>query len=384
MNKILYKYLTLGFLKIVLNSLLIIFCFVFILNLFEEINFFKDINVGIGLPLLLTLMYIPNLLVQLLPFAIFLASMYYFFSLQSNNDLLSLKVFGFSNWKIVLIISTTALIFGLFILFAATPITSAMIKFYEKTKATYSKDIDHLVSINKNGVWIKEINSKNFRITKAKSLEGNFLNDLTIYEFNKNNKVQKRIESKTADISNKLWMLKEVKIYNFKNDLYNLEELSEYKIDSNFDESKINSLYKNLDTISFVSLVAEYDEYIKKGYTNKLLNKKLNDSLSLPIFLFLMVVLASIFTVGAIRKTQNTYYIFIAIISVVVIYFFKDLSIALAETNRISLILSIWMPIIAIGLFCSIGVIQINENKFKIFLIVCLFLQKTFLQTSWT
>ena len=362
MNKILYKYLTLGFLKIVLNSLLIIFCFVFILNLFEEINFFKDINVGIGLPLLLTLMYIPNLLIQLLPFAIFLASMYYFISLQSNNDLLSLKVFGFSNWKIVLIISPTALIFGLFILFAATPITSAMIKFYETTKATYSKDIDHLVSINKNGVWIKEINSNNFRITKAKSLEGNFLNDLTIYEFNKNNKVQKRIESKSADISNKLWILKEVKVYNFKNDLYNLEELSDYKINSNFDESKINSLYKNLDTISFVSLIAEYDEYIKKGYTNKLLNKKLNDSLSLPIFLFLMVVLASIFTVGAIRKTQNTYYIFIAIISVVVIYFFKDLSIALAETNRISLILSICMPKISIWLFCSIGVIQINEK----------------------
>ena len=81
-------------------------------------------------------------------------------------------------------------------------------------------------------------------------------------------------------------MLKEVKIYNFKNDLYNLEELSEYKIDSNFDESKINSLYKNLDTISFVSLVAEYDEYIKKGYTNKLLNKKLNDSLSRQFFCF--------------------------------------------------------------------------------------------------
>ena len=53
-----------------------------------------------------------------------------------------------------------------------------------------------------------------------------------------------------------------------------------------------------------MSLVAEYDEYIKKGYTNKLLNKKLNDSLSLPIFLFLMVVLASIFTVGAIRKLR--------------------------------------------------------------------------------
>ena len=266
-----------------------------------------------------------------MPFAIFLASMYYFLSLQSNNDLLSLKVFGFSNWKIILILASTALIFGLLILFAITPITSVMVKFYEKTKATYSKDIDHLVSINKNGVWIKEISNGNFRITKAKSLGGGFLKNLTIYEFDKNNKIEKRIESKNANISNKLWILEEVKIYDFNNDLYDLKETEKYEITSNFNETKLNSLYKNLDTISFVSLITEYDEYIKKGYTKKLLSKKLNDSLSLPIFLFLMVVLASIFTVGSIRKTQNLYYIFIAIISCVVIYFFKDLSIALLK-----------------------------------------------------
>ena len=362
MNKILYKYITLNFLKIVLNTLMIIFCFGIILNLFEEINFFKNLNIGLGLPFLLTIMYVPNLLIKLMPFAIFLASMYYFLSLQSNNDLLSLKVFGFSNWKIILLLSSTALIFGFLILFAITPVTSVMIKFYEKTKATYSKDIDHLVSINKNGVWIKEINNGNFRITKAKSLEGSFLKNITIYDFDKNKKIKKRIESKNADISNKLWILKDVKIYEFNNDLYDLKETEKYEITSNFNEAKLNSLYKNLDTISFVSLITEYDEYIQKGYTKKLLSKKLNDSLSLPIFLFLMVVLASIFTLGSIRKTQNLYYIFIAIISCVVIYFFKDLSIALAETNRISLMLSIWMPIIAIGLFCSIGVIQINEK----------------------
>ena len=31
-----------------------------------------------------------------------------------------------------------------------------MVKFYEKTKSNYSKDTDHLVTINRNGVWIKE------------------------------------------------------------------------------------------------------------------------------------------------------------------------------------------------------------------------------------
>ena len=43
-------------------------------------------------------------------------------------------------------------------------------------------------------------------------------------------------------------------------------------------------------------------------------------------------------------------------------YYFKDLSIALGQTNRISLPLASWMPIFAIGLFSSIGILQINEK----------------------
>ena len=75
-----------------------------------------------------------------------------------------------------------------------------------------------------------------------------------------------------------------------------------------------------------------------------------------------MVVLAAIFTIGSVAQKQNVYYIFISIITCVVVYYFKDLSIALGQTNRISLTLAVWMPIIAITLFCSIGVLQINEK----------------------
>ena len=84
--------------------------------------------------------------------------------------------------------------------------------------------------------------------------------------------------------------------------------------------------------------------------------------LSLPIFLFLMVFLASIFVVGSINKPQNAKYIFISIITCVLIYYLKDLSIALGKSNRIPLMLSVWMPIIAISLFCSAGILQINEK----------------------
>ena len=38
----------------------------------------------------------------------------------------------------------------------ANPITSSMVKYYEKTKSQYARDIDHLVTFNNNGLWIKE------------------------------------------------------------------------------------------------------------------------------------------------------------------------------------------------------------------------------------
>ena len=75
-----------------------------------------------------------------------------------------------------------------------------------------------------------------------------------------------------------------------------------------------------------------------------------------------MVFLASIFTVGSVNKSPNIYYIFISIISCVVIYYLKDLSLALGQTERISLTLSAWAPIVTLGLFCTIGIIQINEK----------------------
>ena len=42
-----------------------------------------------------------------------------------------------------------------------------MMKYYEQVKSEYSKDIDHLVSINKNGLWIKENLDQGHRIVSA-------------------------------------------------------------------------------------------------------------------------------------------------------------------------------------------------------------------------
>jgi len=362
MNKVINKYLISGFLKTVFNVILIFLCLGVILNLFEEIEFFKDLDEDIMLPFVLTLMYVPNLLIQLLPFIIFISAMWYLISIKSNTDLISLKIFGYSNLRVISILSITSLLFGIIVLFAINPLTSSMIKYYEITKAKYAKDIDHLVTINKNGVWIKEGEKNNFRIISAKKLVGNILHDVTIYEIDEDYSIKRRVEGKKANISDNLWIFDRVTIFNFKDKKIDTTFKDKFTYYSIYNGKKLSSLFRNLDTIFFINLIIKKDNLIARGYSPESLKEKMHSLISLPIFLFLMVLLASIFTIGTNSKLQNTYYVFISIIVCVLIYYFKDLSVALGQTNRMSLVLSIWMPIIAIGLFCSMGILQINEK----------------------
>ena len=54
---------------------------------------------------------------------------------------------------------------GWIILIFISPVTSSMSKYYEKTKSYYSKDIDHLVSFNRN---MDKRNLKDGRIISKK------------------------------------------------------------------------------------------------------------------------------------------------------------------------------------------------------------------------
>ena len=70
---ILNKYLAKEFSKVVINVLLIFFCLGFIMNLFEEINFFKDIDIGIYVPILVSSLIVPSYLYNMFPFIVIAA-----------------------------------------------------------------------------------------------------------------------------------------------------------------------------------------------------------------------------------------------------------------------------------------------------------------------
>ena len=109
MNKILFKYLLSGYFKTIFKVTLIFYCFGIVLNLFEEIEFFKNLSTSILIPITLTAVYIPSMIVKLLPFIVFISNMWFLLNIRNNKDLLTLKVFGYSNFKIFFILAFSSI-----------------------------------------------------------------------------------------------------------------------------------------------------------------------------------------------------------------------------------------------------------------------------------
>ncbi len=362
MNNIILNYLLKKFFKYFFLITMTFYSFGVILNLFEEVEFFKNSEVSIFTPLLLTCIYVPSLIIKLLPFILFISSIWFMVIIRNNKELLTLKVYGYSNIKIFSILAFTSFLFGWIVLFFINPVTSSLVKYYEKTKSNYARDIDHLVTVNKNGLWIKESINNVERIITASNPETYIISKVKIFEINKNFNLNKKIVAETANIKLNNWILKDVEIFESNKGILEKKKIDRYEITSIYNYDNITSLFNNSDTFSFLEIIINFKSMMKKGYNKQFLKQSLHSMMTLPFYLFVMTALASILALHTMKRSENLKFIVIGLILIVLIYYFKDLSLALGKTDRIPLILSIWTPVITLSFFTLIGVIQINEK----------------------
>ena len=359
---ILNNYLGKNFLMIVLSTSAIFFCLGFVINIFEEINFFKDYNnVGIEIPILMSFLFVPSMFYKMFPFVILISGIWFFLKIRKTDEIIAIKVTGLSNFSVILIPSVLAVILGIFFITSLNPITAFLVKKYETIKGVYEKDKDYLAAITENGIWIKEKNYEKNNLIRSSNLKGNYLMNLTIYEFDKDNNFMRRVEANSANISSFEWTLNDARILDAegKSVEENIEKLI-YK--STYDLVKIRSLYSNLDTISFWNLENEIKLLEERGYSTRDVRAKFQRSLAFPFFLLSMVFLSAVFTLGIRFKENSWIYIFISIVMSVLIFYFNDFSAALGKTEKLPVTLSVWMPIIIIFLFSSVGLIHANQR----------------------
>ena len=363
--KKLIKYLSYEFTKCFLIVALVFLSISLLTNFVEELVFFKDKQIENFLfsLIILTSLKTINTLIESSIFIFLFSGIFFFVKFLKNNELNSIKLSGISNLLSIFTPAFLSFGIGVFIIFAITPISAEGIKFYEKYKRNYSQN-DNLIVINDLGLWFMEKNENNYKIIRADKIVDNdfskFYNS-TIYTLDSDFNFLNRYDSKLVFINKKEWILENTKLLS-DNDNAQKKEEKDYTLNSSIDINELKNLFTNANTISFWEILNSIKKLNDRGYSGDELKIKFHKYLSLPIYLFSMIILATVFTINIKKNYSNFIYIFFGIILGIVIYFLNDLSIALGIAGKMPLVISVWIPIFLILAISAINLIKINEN----------------------
>mgnify|MGYP001295032587 FL=1 len=339
---------------------LVFFCISVILNVFEELSFFKNVeNVNFTLPIFLTILNTPSILFDIFPFIFLISTLYFFSEIIDKNELNIYKNYGLTNFKIINIITASSFITGIFIVIIFYNISANLKFFYLDIKNDFSKDDKYLAVITSNGLWVKDETENNINLINAEKIENNHLKNVIITQFNKNFEFQKIISSDKVNIKEKIWLINNPSITK-ENQLTTKEK--NILFETNFDKEKISSLFSNLSSLNILDLNELKKDYKTLGYSTILLNAHQLKLYSYPIYLSIMVCLASILMFNVRFNKSKIFNFILGILISVLIYYINFIFKLLTESEKIPLLVSVWAPQIILLLIACIGLVKVNEK----------------------
>ena len=364
MLKSINRYIINEYIKSLFVVIAVMLSIVLLINLLDEFNFFKSKkDLKFIFFIIFTILKIPNVLINLFPFIVLFGGIVFYLKIYNHNEVISLRVMGYSNIQIILIPALTSFVIGYIIVFLIVPFSSSMLRYYEDLRSEYN-ETKNLVFVNETGIWILDKNEKEKNIIRIEKISKDFsvVSQITIYNYDTSNNFIKRIDATEGFIKDKNWQLNKVHIIssNKKNNKENY--LNNYNYISNVNINELKNVYKNTDTTSLLDISKEMSILEDKGYSTIDLRIRYQKLISLPIYLLAMSILSGLMIINLGKTSNYLKYGSYGVIISVMIYFLNDLSITIAKSGIISVDFSVWIPIFLIFLINLVGITQVNAK----------------------
>ena len=311
------------------------------------------------MPYFLTFLSAPITLFEIFPFIFLLSTQFLFYNLFKKEELNLLKANGLSNLKIIKTLFLTSLVIGVFAVLIFYNTASKLKFFYTDIKNNFSNDNKYLAVVTDSGLWLKDEIGETTLIIKANYIQDNFLINVIINEFNNNFDLQKTIQSEKIDINNKNWI-----IYNPTTTNRNISEqtFEQKTLKTNFDKEKINSLFSNISTLNLLELFDLKKDYENLGYSSNEIVIHLLRLSSTPFLYGILTVLSAVIMFNFTRDKSLFFHILLGILMSVIIYYINFMFGSLGNNGKIPIVWSIFLPLLFISIFATIGLIRVNEK----------------------
>ena len=295
---------------------------------------------------------------EMFPFIFLITTQVFFIKLFNNNELEVFKYSGLKNFKILNFLGSISLLIGILIILIFYNFSANIKNFYLEKKSQFTTDGKYLAVITKNGLWIKDEIDDKIYIINSSEVKDNYLVNNFITEFDKDYKVIRSLKSEKINIEKNEWLIYDAKIYN-KND-YEIKKV--LKIKTNFDYREIQTLYSNLSSLDILQLYELRENYKRLNYSLTEVNLQIMKIFTYPLYLLLITIFSALIMFRIKRLGGTTYKISLGLFLSVVIYYINNFFLVMGNTERISLFIALFTPLLMLGLVNSFMLYRINEK----------------------
>ena len=351
-------FISLFFKKLFILSL-IFFSLTFTLTIFEEITFLSESTSAFYLPFMLAVFDAPTTLLEIFPFIILITAQLFFIELIKKKENEIIKINNLNNFYLIKLLAICSFLFGVLIITIYYPISSKLKFIYSDIKNIYSEDGKYLKHLNDNGIWIKdEINNKIYIINGAEKNDP-FLKDVFISEFNNNFDLIENIFAAKIDITSNEWVIENPIIFKDNRQIKLEESLI---LNTHFNVEKINSSFKNLYSFNLIQLINIKEENMLLGYSSQDIDLHFLKIISLPIYFTILVIISSIIMINIKKNKPYIFHLLLGISLSVIVYYINNIFNVFGLTNKIPIYLSVFFPMVFLGIISIVGLIRINEK----------------------
>lgn len=336
---------------------------IFIFDAVELIRVSGNRSIDFSTLMLMAFLKNPLHLQKIIGFITILASLISFSRLSRANEYLILKACGLSVWRVLLPILCAAMVFGVVFTTMFNPFIAYFTSSYQKMEAAHLKGHASLLSVDKTGLWIRQIDgSGDESIIHALRIspEERTLHDVTIYYLDENGRFSKRYDATKAVLNDSHWDLDEVRSTN-RTGTVSLHP--QMRLETNLTFSQIQESMAFPESISFWKLNSFISMAEESGFSVLKHKYHLLKLMLMPLFLVAASLLGVAFAISNNRTTSIFRDYFYCLIFGFVLYFVSDVLYALAASGALQVVLAVSIPILLTTFFAIYLLIKKEEAK---------------------
>ncbi|NMM46289.1 LPS export ABC transporter permease LptG [Rhodospirillaceae bacterium KN72] len=293
----------------------------------------------------MSLLKLPHLVQDMLPFAVLLGGMMCFWRLARANELVVARAAGVSAWQFLTAPIIITFITGVLLVTIFNPFAAAMRANYEAMESKYLGKNRAEFAVSETGVWLRQGSQDEQDVIHADKVVGAgdaaTLEDVVVLELEAGDRFVGRIDAANAVLRNGYWELNSAYLSQPGADTRFVET---YRLGTNLTMKGIQDSFASADTLSFWELPRFIGTMEEAGFNANAHRLYLHSLLATPVLLCAMVLIAAIFSIRTSRRSSTGMMVVGGVLSGFLLYFFTNVVHALGLSMSIPAEFAAWTP----------------------------------------